>query len=231
MVETLDVRALNRALLARQLLLERAGDLGAGAALERLAGVQAQAPRAPYVALWSRLGPGWEPAELEALLLDRTAVRTWLMRATVHLVTARDALAWAPVMADVRRRRYDGSAFARGLAGVALGAARASAAGACARRPAGLALDPAAAALHAVVAEEPRTRAELGRALAERFPGGDEEALGLLGASPGHLAQLPPRGLWTDGGPARLAPMTQWLGAPAVPAAAPAEAARAVLRR
>src|SRR3954447_10779667 len=211
MVETLDARALNRALLARQLLLERAGDLGAAAALERLAGVQAQAPRAPYVALWSRLGPGWEPAELEALLLDRTAVRTWLMRATVHLATARDALAWAPVMADVRRRRYDGSAFARRLAGIDL--------------------DAAVAALHALVAEEPRTRAELGRALAERFPGGDEEALGLLGAYRAHLAQLPPRGLWTDGGPARLAPMTQWLGAPAVPGAAPAETARDVLRR
>jgi hypothetical protein len=191
---TLSPRALNRALLARQLLLERAEGVGTGAALEHLAGVQAQAPRAPYVALWSRLGAGWDPGELEDLLRGRGAVRTWAMRATVHLQTARDAVAWAPALLEVRRRRFLGTAFARALAGADL--------------------DAVVAALHALLAERPRTRAELARALAERFPGADEEALGLTGAFCGYLVQPPPRGLWSEGGPARLASLAAWLDVP-----------------
>jgi hypothetical protein len=70
---TLDRRSLNRAFLARQLLLERA-DLPLGEALEHLVGLQAQSPQAPYVGLWSPLA-GFDPAELAQLLLERRAVR------------------------------------------------------------------------------------------------------------------------------------------------------------
>ncbi|HXR27405.1 MAG TPA: crosslink repair DNA glycosylase YcaQ family protein, partial [Candidatus Baltobacteraceae bacterium] len=73
---TLDRRTLNRTLLARQHLLERA-DLSVGAAIEALVGLQAQVPRDPYISLWSRLR-GFDPADLEALVLERRAVRMTL---------------------------------------------------------------------------------------------------------------------------------------------------------
>ena len=88
----LGTRALNRAALARQLLLERA-ELPALDAVAHLGGLQAQEPQEPFTGLWSRLA-GFDPAELSALLVERRVVRTHLMRRTVHLVTADDALAW-----------------------------------------------------------------------------------------------------------------------------------------
>jgi hypothetical protein len=85
---TLSLRELNRALLARQLLLERAR-LPVLEALERVAGLQAQDGKGPYTGLPSRLD-GFERGELEEALLAREALRAVLMRHTIHLVTAAD---------------------------------------------------------------------------------------------------------------------------------------------
>lgn len=73
-------RALNRALLARRMPLAR-DRMSALAAIEHLVGMQAQAPLAPYIGLWSRLDE-FRPESLAAAIVERRAVRTSLMRAT-----------------------------------------------------------------------------------------------------------------------------------------------------
>jgi hypothetical protein len=89
----LTVRELNRATLARQLLLERKR-LSPLQAIERLVGLQAQWPQAPYVGLWTRLA-GFRRERLERLLLRGDVVKATVMRGTLHLVSRRDyALLW-----------------------------------------------------------------------------------------------------------------------------------------
>ncbi|HEX6870245.1 MAG TPA: crosslink repair DNA glycosylase YcaQ family protein, partial [Micromonosporaceae bacterium] len=169
----LSARALNRALLARQLLLRRHDQVaGAGqreptsqdragpapaatrragerqsrshsetnrvgapndanrvgapsdanrvvAAVELLVGLQAQAPRTPYLGLWSRLDR-FDPAELSTLLPERRVVRIALMRSTIHLVSADDCLALRPLVAPALERSLR-SNHLRYLSGVDLG--------------------------------------------------------------------------------------------------------------
>jgi hypothetical protein len=94
-------RELNRALLARQLLLERAR-LPLPAALERVAGIQAQYAPSMYVGLWTRVA-GFEREALTRALERRTVVQGTLMRATIHLVSARDWWPFALAIRDGRR--------------------------------------------------------------------------------------------------------------------------------
>ena len=94
-------RQLNRALLARQLLLERAS-LPLPTALERLAGIQAQYAPSMYVGLWSRL-QGFERDDLTRALEDRTVVQGTLMRVTIHLVSPADYWPFSLATRAVRR--------------------------------------------------------------------------------------------------------------------------------
>lgn len=79
---------LNRALLARQLLLERA-DLDPVAAVERVGGLQTQYSPSAYIGLWSRLA-GFRRADLTDALTRGRIVQGWVMRCTIHMVSAAD---------------------------------------------------------------------------------------------------------------------------------------------
>jgi len=85
---TLTLRELNRATLARQLLLERRR-LPVLRAIERLVGMQAQWPPSPYIGLWTRVD-GFRRETLERLLRSGQVLKPTVMRGTLHLVTARD---------------------------------------------------------------------------------------------------------------------------------------------
>ena len=142
------LRALNRATLARQLLLERS-TMSIPAALEHLVGLQAQTPHTAYTGLWSRL-EAFEPQALSDLIVDRRVVRLALMRGTIHMVTARDAWGLRPLVQPVLDR-VQKSQFAKRLVDVDLDAVIASG--------------------RAFVDAEPRTFKALGDHLLERWPG------------------------------------------------------------
>ncbi|MFE9610700.1 winged helix DNA-binding domain-containing protein [Streptomyces sp. NPDC006012] len=194
----LDSRALNRATLARQLLLERA-DLPVHDAVAHLCGLQAQEPQEPFVGLWSRLR-AFDPARLGDLLTRPSVVRIHLMRRTVHLLTAADALAWRSRHETMLRQRVLGT-YRSEFTGVDLG--------------------ELAAAGRAVMADgRSRTNAELVRTLAERWPGPTPRALGeMLVAALVPVAQLPPRGLWRAKAGVRNVLLSAWLGREPDPAA------------
>lgn len=90
MAETITLRGLNRAFLARQMLLERA-DMSVDAAITRLLGLQGQEAKHPFVALWTRL-KAFQREDLLGLIRARGVVRATWARATLHLVTRGDYL-------------------------------------------------------------------------------------------------------------------------------------------
>lgn len=107
----LTLRQLNRATLARQMLLERQAKTPTKA-LEHLLGVQAQLPRAMYVGLWSRLRD-FRRESLTDLAVKRKVVRATLMRATIHLVTVRDYLALRGLVQPMLSTMARGAAWSR----------------------------------------------------------------------------------------------------------------------
>jgi hypothetical protein len=189
--EVLTQRGLNRATLARQYLLERAR-VRAIDAIEHLGGMQSQAPLAPYVGLWTRL-QDFAQDELSALTEKRQVVRIHLMRNTVHLVSARDCLDWCALFHSLRAAQFRAH-FHRSLDGVDIGAV--------------------AERARWLLEEQPRTRGELGKLLAERWPDADPGTLAYAATHHIAVCQVTPRGIWGKNGPAAAAPVENWLGAP-----------------
>jgi hypothetical protein len=187
----LSPRELNRATLARQLLLERV-ELSPSAAIERLAGMQAQAPLSPYVGLWTRL-VGFEAESLAELVRRRRVVRASLMRMTIHLVTARDALAWRTLLQPMAAGSWRGSQWSKQIGTAAA--------------------DDVVAAARELLGDGGIGRTDLGKLLAPQFPDAEPFALGGTVAYLLPVAQPTPRGVWGEGGPAQLASLEAWLGA------------------
>src|SRR5256885_6006474 len=162
--------------------------------------MQAQAPNLPYVGLWSRL-QGFHHQELSRLIETRAAVRMSLMRNTIHLVTARDALGMKPLFMPLGERGYmRGSPWGRDMRHADMAAIR--------------------RAGSEVLGEKPRTIAQLAKLLAQRFPQHDGPAMayGVRYMEP--LVFTPPRGLWGGRGLVTLTTFESWLGrtpGPAVP--------------
>jgi hypothetical protein len=163
-------------------------------AIEWLVGLQSQNPADSYVALWSRL-ENFRTEDLASLISDRKAVRMGLMRATIHLTTARDALALRPIVQPVLERTFrTSSPFGRKLESVdierllKLGRER--------------------------VEERPLTSAELRPILHKRWPKRDQESLAMAVAYLLPLVQVPPRGVWGKSGQARRTTLEAWLGRP-----------------
>ena len=213
--QVLSLRAVNRALLARQLLLDRQQLAGSGPArsaqvvqtLEHLVGLQAQAPFPPYYGLHSRLD-GFRPGDLAALITDRSVVRIALMRGTIHLVSARDCLPLRRLVQPVIERGMR-SAFGKQLTGVDTRAL--------------------AAAGRSLVETEPMTFSQLGQALAARWPDHPPAALaqGVRAFVP--LVQVPPRAVWGQAGQSLHTSAERWLGQ-RVPAAEPVHPVRPASR-
>ena len=150
--------------------------------MERLVGMQAQEPPDPYVALWTRLAD-FNPEELVLLLESRAAVRaTTMLRTTIHLVTASDAVGMRPILQPVAERTFIHTPFAKALDGVDLGEVIARG--------------------RELLAGSPMTIAALGRRLAEDWPDREPGPLGYVIRFHVPLVQIPPRGLWgRRGGP------------------------------
>jgi hypothetical protein len=161
-------------------------------AMERLVALHSQVPRDPYVALWSRVEP-FRAETLSAALEERRAVRMTLLRGTLHLVTAEDAVGLrALVQPAIEGVIYGSSPLRKAVGSVDM--------------------DELFAALRAWLEERPRTRAELVKEIAARWPAGDADSLGYaMYALP--TVQVTPRGLWRRSGRSAFTTMEAWLGA------------------
>ncbi|REK74932.1 winged helix DNA-binding domain-containing protein [Paenibacillus paeoniae] len=185
---TLSLKRLNRALLERQLLLQRSR-ISPLEAIEHLAGIQSQAPMPPYYALWSRL-ENFEPGSLVKLLAGRQAIRIALMRSTIHLVSARDARLFRAALTPMMERTIN-SFNGKKLHGVDL--------------------TQLAVKTISYATENAVTFEELGKHLHQYWPEHEPSVLSSTARNLVPLAQIPPRGLWGQGGAARHVPLAHWL--------------------
>ncbi len=186
--QTLSTRQLNRALLARQLLLERS-NLPLTKALEQIGGLQTQYAPSAYIGLWARLD-GFKREVLTHALERRRAVQATLMRVTIHIVSARDFHLLAAGIRNSRRQwwlRVQRKAFE------------------------GLDMDAVATRVREHLADGPRRAPQLQELLrADGFPSIASSGAGLWV----DLVRVPPSGTWERRRADLLGLAEQWLGPP-----------------
>ena len=181
-MRVLTVRDLNRALLARQLLLERAA-MPIDEAIEQVGGLQTQYAPSGYVGLWTRVA-GFRREALTAALEDRSVIQATLLRTTIHIVSRREFWRYASGVRRIRRTwllRVQRGAVARDEA----------------------AMQRAAEQLRVALADGPLTVKELG-GLADGFIGN----AGLWV----DLVRIPPSGTWDHRRADRLGLAELWVG-------------------
>ena len=187
----LTLRELNRATLARQMLLERE-EIPVPGAVERLVGLQAQVPNPPYIGLWTRLRD-FRREYLTAAMGRREVIRAPLMRSTLHLMTAGDYLLLRPSLQPALTRAL-GSFFGKQVRD--------------------LDVDRLVAAARRYLEERPRTFAELREALSDLEPDRDPAAVAYAVRTYIPLVQVPPGGTWGSGGSPAYALAESWLDGP-----------------
>ena len=191
MTPTLTRQQLNRATLARQLLLQRE-PVTATAAVERLAGMQAQEPKHPFIGLWTRV-EGFDAEDLRRALLEREVVRATLMRSTLHLMSA-------PDYAALRMSMQPPLSVALRVLGP---------------RSQGLDLEAVLPAARALLAGRPLAFDPIRAALSEQFPDVDHRALGYAVRTLVPLVMVPSEdGRWGFPRVAEFTLAEEWLGEP-----------------
>jgi hypothetical protein len=183
-------RRLNRATLARQMLLARER-IPVVKAVERLLGLQAQLPRPPFAGLWSRI-EGFTRADLLRAIEARTVVRATSMRGTIHLMSAADFTAF------------------RGCLQAGLDAGML----AILKERAGRLDAPALVAAARTYLARPHNFEEVRDHLLARFPGGDERAMGYAVRMGLPVVQVPGQGAWGFPAQADFISAEAWLGRP-----------------
>ncbi len=188
--DILTLRQLNRATLARQMLLAREKTT-ALAAIERLVAMQAQWPRPPFVGLWSRVA-GFERADLTSLVAQKKAVRATSLRGTIHVSSAKDYLGFRPVLQPV---------LEAGLQAILKD------------RLDGMDMDALTTRARAMLVKRPHTFAELREQFLKADPKADERAMGYSVRMLLPLVQVPEDGEpWAYSSQSSFALADQWLG-------------------
>jgi hypothetical protein len=185
----LTARELNRATLARQMLLEREA-VSLTEAMERVASLPAEAPNSPYIGLWTRL-PQFPREDLTRLMEERQVVRATMMRAAPYLVTTNDYALLRPALQPALTRSLTESFR---------------------KRAEGLPMEEIIKAARASFEEQPRTFTELRPLLKDRFSDHDPDAMSYAVRTHLPLVQTPEGSAWNAPGNPAHALTEQSLG-------------------
>jgi hypothetical protein len=188
MPDVLTNRQLNRATLARQMLLQRS-DMTTVEAVRFLGGLQAQQSNDPYIGLWSRLN-GFTHEALTELIVDKTLARATTMRGTLHLHTADDLVGFRALVQGFLEAQWK-SNFLRRFGSE--DKAKVHRAGV------------------RILDKGPITAGELGKQLKVKFPSAEPIALSVLLQMNETLVQVPPTRIWGNGSAPLLVRVENWL--------------------